>query len=635
MNTKEQASRFLMQATLGANYPLIEKVSQDGINNWLDQQLEHRVEEENGFVKDGFYQKTHDIWRGKSETKGFKKKLIDAYTESNINGAGNNPALPYNYYFRQAWWHKTLVQGNLAEDTNLDNDFTEQPKISETEANADNLVRHRVAQALSEILVISDNSILELDAEGMASYYDLLYKHALGSYKDLLTDVSLHPCMGVYLTHINNRKAEPTKNIHPDENYAREIMQLFTIGLFELNPDGSHQQENGKDIPTYNNDDIKEMARVFTGIKASEYNFEYPNAVLNFDGEDVRMADINGQEIDFNDGINNSVKMIPYVSMIKPMATEDDYHDLEPKKLLNGWIDLPKRTASGGSATLADIKAAVSRLVEHKNTAPFIAKKLIQQLVTSNPTPAYVKAVASAFGKSGNLKAAVKTILTYPQSNVVTIGDSDISNIQKLKSPLLRVTQLLRAFNVSNEQKRLWLIGSDIKDDLNHHILSSPTVFNFYKPDFIPHGDIEKENKVAPEFELYNAHTSISYVNMVYRWLFGEALPLVSTQIKTGVTPPHVVPELDAETLLANTQSKLNLNFDAELPLAADKNKWSQLIERVSLILTGKEQSSVKTNILDALDKQNDPSNPNNSLWIVQTVVFMIAVSPDFAILEA
>ncbi|WP_133405917.1 DUF1800 family protein [Parashewanella tropica] len=631
MNTKEQASRFLMQATLGANHQLIEKVSQDGISAWLDEQLNHQVQVENGFVKDGFYQKTHDIWRGKSKTKGFRAKINAAYPNVPINGeSGSNPALPYNYYFRQAWWHKTLVQGNLPEDSTLDTDFTEQPKISASEASSDNLVRHRVAQALSEILVISDNSILELDAEGMASYYDLLYKHALGSYTDLLTDVSLHPCMGVYLTHINNRKAVPAENIHPDENYAREIMQLFTIGLFELNADGSHQQANGKDIPTYNNDDIKEMARVFTGIKASEYSYEYPNATIN----GIDLSTIEGDPIEFADGVSNTVKMLPYVSMIKPMTTEDAFHDLEPKKLLNGWINLPKRTANGGAATLADIKEAVKRLVEHKNTAPFIAKKLIQQLVTSNPTPAYIQAVASSFGTKGDLKAAVKTILTYPLSNAVTIGDSAVGNIQKLKSPLLRVTQLLRAFNVSNEQKRLWMIGSDIKEDLNHHILSSPTVFNFYKPDFIPHGDVEKENKVAPEFELYNAHTSISYVNMVYRWLFGEALPLVSTEIKVA-TPPHIVPELDTETLLRNAQSRLNLNFDAELPLAADKNKWSQLIERVSLVLTGKEQSSVKANILDALDKQNDTSNPKNSLWIVQTVVFMIAVSPDFAILEA
>ncbi|MGB0892952.1 MAG: DUF1800 family protein [Parashewanella sp.] len=626
MNTIEEASRFLMQATMGANYQLIEEVSQQGISNWLNDQLSHEYK-----TDDSFYRKTKAIWRGDSGTKGFKSKILTAYGENQINGVGNNPALPYNYYFRMAWWHKTLVKGNLAADASLDSEFTEQVTLSDAETSTDNLVRHRIAQALSEILVISDNSILELDAEGMASYYDLLYKHALGSYKDLLTDVSLHPCMGVYLTHINNRKAVSEQNIHPDENYAREVMQLFSIGLFELNADGSHKKDsNGKDIPTYNNDDIKQMARVFSGIKANKYQYEWPNAVIN----GVPLTNIQNQPIEFADGVSNTLKILPYVSMTDVMATEDSFHDLGPKKLLNGWIDLPRRTANGGAAALADIQKAVERLVAHPNTAPFIAKKLIQQLVTSNPTPQYVTAAAQAFGTTGDLKQTVRTILTYPLSNTVTTGDSATGNIQKLKSPLLRVTQLLRAFKVSNTDKRLWMIGSDIKQALNQHILSSPTVFNFYKPDFTPHGEIETENKVAPEFELYNAYTSISYVNMIYDWLFGEALPLVSTQIKAGETPPHIVPELNPSVLLANVNSRLKLDFTAELPLAA-QSSWPQLIERVSLLLTGKKQSSIKVNILDTLANQNDPSNPQNNLWIVQTVVFMIAVSPDFAILEA
>lgn len=629
MNSREKASRFLMQATLGANYRLIEEVANIGIEPWLDNQLDNKWGNE-----DSFLQTTRNIWRGKESTAGFKQLLTQHYGEPNINGEGNNPALPYKYYFRMAWWHKTLLKGNSIGTDNQRDGITQAIKVSDFETDTSNLVRHRVAQALSEILVISDNSVLELDAEGMADFYDLLYKHALGSYKDLLTDVSLHPCMGVYLTHINNRKEDVAKRIHPDENYAREIMQLFTIGLFELNSDGSHKKDAaGKDMPTYDNDDIKELAKVFTGIKAQQYLYEWPNANIDVNGFKVPFASINRQTVELGDDVSKVFKILPYVDMLKPTIADDSFHDLSAKSLLKGKLTLPARSASGGQATLNDIKSAVAQLVANPNTAPFIAKKLIQQLVTSNPTPQYVQAVAAKFGSEGDLKAVVREILTYPLSNKVTIGNGSIGNIEKLKSPLLRVTQLLRAFNVYNDEKRLWLIGEDIKAYTSQHTLSSPTVFNFYKPDFVPHGKIEDANKVAPEFELYNAHTSISYVNMMYDWLFGDALPLVSTQIKPHQTPPHPVPELDADILLANTRSKLKLNLSEELKLATKKSDYPALISRVSLLLTGKETPSNQQDILTTLAPY-DPSSTTQQLWIVQTVIFMIAIAPEFTVLE-
>ena len=198
-NSKQQVSRFLMQATLGANQALVDKVSRQGIESWLQQELTHPLQEDNIFES-----ATAGIW------KYFRNKLVDAHGERAIDGDGNNPALPYKWYFHMAWWQKSLESQSQ-------------------------LLRHRIALALSEILVISDNSSLELDAIGMASYYDLLFKHAFGNYADLLYDVSMHPCMGVYLSHMNNQKADPDKHIHPDENYAREIMQLFSIGLYEVN----------------------------------------------------------------------------------------------------------------------------------------------------------------------------------------------------------------------------------------------------------------------------------------------------------------------------------------------------------------------------------------------------------------
>ena len=181
MDSLHDTSRFLMQATLGAKHATLKQVAEAGIENWLNQQLNTTPRHQNTFSN-----ATNEIWQS------FRQKLVAAHGESTINGDGNDPALPYKWYFHMAWWQHTLSQ-------------------------EDDLLRQRVAQALSEILVISDNSSLELNAVGMGSYYDLLYNHAFGSYADLLYAVSLHPCMGVYLSHMNNRKADPSRHIHPDE----------------------------------------------------------------------------------------------------------------------------------------------------------------------------------------------------------------------------------------------------------------------------------------------------------------------------------------------------------------------------------------------------------------------------------
>lgn len=642
-STEEKAAQFLMQATLGADYTTIQAVSRDGIENWLNSQLNYpfnaQAEQDlnNPVLEDRFYTKTRDLWRGRNGQAGFKQAMKAAFGEDAINGSGNNPALPYKYYFRMAWWHRTLAKGLKAADTakstntiNTQADtLTGTTRLAVHETDSNHLVRQRVAQALSEIVVISDNSVLELNSEGMASFYDILYRHALGSYKDLLLEVSLHPCMGVYLSHMNNRKGVPNQNIHPDENYAREIMQLFTIGLFQLNPDGTRKKDaQGKDIPTYTNSDIKELARVFTGLKADHYRYEWPNARVG-DDSTILFSAIEGKEIQLDDGQSKTFKTIPYVDMTKQMKLDNSFHDNGSKSLLNRHISL-----SAGATAAQDIEKAVERLVAHPNTAPFIATKLIQQLVTSNPLPAYVKAVASKFGANGNLKAVIKEILTYPLTNPVTKRTSalETTGSEKLKSPLLRATQLLRGFNAYNASGRMWVIGDGIKSDINQHPLSSPTVFNFYKPDFTPHGKIEAADKVAPEFELHNAYTSISYVNMIYQWLFGDALPLVSTTISQTDPTIKNVPELNADTLLARSQDKLKFEFSEELKLAARRDRHYQLIERVSLILAGKKTLSIKEDIYQTLTKYNTTTQ-DSRLWIVQTTVFMVAVSAEFAVL--
>lgn len=562
----ERSSLFLQSATLGANEPLIKKVARHGVEVWLEEQLSAQLS-----VRDTFQSETQDIWAE------FRSKLLSRHGERALNGEGNNPALPYKYYFRMAWWQKVL-------STKV-NDLTH--------------VRHRVAQALSEILVISDNSILELDAIGMASYYDILYRHAFGKYSDLLEEVTMHPCMGVYLSHMNNQKADPKRNIHPDENYAREIMQLFTIGLYELNMDGTRTKG---DVPSYDNNDIRELARVFTGLKASEYRYEWPGEFFPY----------NGEKIHFDDSIDKTNKMPPFVNMVEPMNVDEAYHDAGEKTLLKGHIKV--KAGQKGSAEIHDV---VRQLVAHPNTAPFIAKKLIQQLVTSNPSKDYVMDVASKFGRFGDLKAVVRQVLLHPEA----------LKPQKLKSPLLRVTQILKAFDVTNDSGKLWVTGDYIQDSLNQHPLSSPTVFNFYKPDFVPHGPIERADLVAPEFELQNASTSVAYINTMYAWVMGGYLPLVSTEISASESN---IAELDADTLYRNQADRLRFDFGDLLRMADSPGRHEDLIDRVSIILTGKMNLPVKRDILKAFRYYND-----NPLWVVQTIIFLVSVSADYTVLEA
>lgn len=581
-NTKQEASRFLMQATLGADEATIEQVAKQGVSSWLDDQLSGGLP-----TDDSFEAETTEIW------KHFRHKLKRRYGTSAINGEGNNPALPYKFYFHMAWWHKTLT------------------------ASPEQLLRHRVAQALSEILVISDNSVLELDAEGMANYYDILYRNAFGRYGDILEQVSLHPCMGVYLSHMNNRKADPSRNIHPDENFAREIMQLFSIGLFELNEDGSRKKDAaGRDIPTYDNRDIKELARVFTGIQAHSYEYEWQTSFWP--------KEYNGAALNFADGVEKTYKTIPFVNMRKPMKIDESYHDRGSKSLLKGHIKLPGRQTGE-----QEIRTVVERLVSHPSTAPFIARHLINQLVTSNPTPEYIRAVARKFGSQGDMKAAVREILTYPLQHRTSIGQSYEVQSQKLKSPLLRVTQLLRAFGAHNQSGKLWITGDSIEDALEQHPMSAPTVFNFYKPDYVPHGPLRDAGLVAPEFELHTSATSIAYVNMMYYWLFGDYYPLVSTEINSDPAIQNA-PELNPDILSRPGKDKIKLNWSEEVAMAKSRSRHEELIDRISLKLTGKTNLPIKRKI-----KKSFATYDGNPLWVVQTIVFMIAISPEYTVLEA
>ncbi|MEL7251890.1 MAG: DUF1800 family protein, partial [Bacteroidota bacterium] len=244
--------------------------------------------------------------------------------------------IPYWYYWKMAWWNNIL--------------------------RSEDHVRQRVTHALSQIFVISEKSNLQLSGPGMANYYDLLHQHAFGNFRDLLYDISLHPMMGFYLSHINNPKSDEANNIHPDENYAREIMQLFSIGLFELNPDGTRQlDDNGNPIPTYDNNDIKEFAKIFTGLAPAGYWWPWEDYSL--------------YPPEWGSEYNESPAT---VVTWEPMVAFDNWHEPGPKYLLRG------QQVPAGQTTLEDINDAIDNLFHHPNVGPFIGKLLIQRLVKSN-----------------------------------------------------------------------------------------------------------------------------------------------------------------------------------------------------------------------------------------------------------
>jgi uncharacterized protein (DUF1800 family) len=315
-------------------------------------------------------------------------------------------------------------------------------------------------------------------------YYDILVRHAFGNYYDILREVTFHPVMGRYLSHVGNQKARPELNLYPDENYAREIMQLFSIGLWELNPDGTRKlDDSGQPIQTYHAADITELARVFTG--------------LWFAGQRWGL----GGDADKDN--------------LTPMQMWADTHDFGQKQLVRGFL-IPNRVPTPENG-VRDIEDAVHNLFNHSNTPPFICRQLIQFLVTSNPSTNYVARVAAKFindgiGKRGNLGVVVRAILLDPEARDPLVAFTS-PQFGRLKDPVQRTMALARAGRLMNYPDLVWWsVGSYYRETLQEPTLS-PTVFNFYRPDYQPPGLLTAAGLVGPAFQILDAHTAISVPN--------------------------------------------------------------------------------------------------------------------------
>ena len=392
-------------------------------------------------------------------------EIQNAQGQSELQWLDAQLALPINY-------HRDYMVF-----TNDDEDFRYISRIDawwKAVMQSDDQLRQRVAFALSEILVVSDlNNDLRSQPEGMVTYYDLLLTHAFGNFRDLLEAVTLSPIMGTYLSHLGNEKADDALNIRPDENYAREVMQLFTIGLDELNQDGTAKLDaNGNTIATYGQAEIEGFARVFTG--------------WTFAGSETFKR-----------------KSRDYVA---PMQAFEEYHSQKQKTLLNGDI-IPQ-----GYGAQESLQLALDNLFNHQNVAPFISKQLIQRLITSNPTPQYVERIASVFndngeGVRGDLAAVVKAI--YLDDEARHYG-SVLSYQGKIKEPLLKTVQFWRNLNARSPEGyyKTW----NLVDRYGQGPMQSSSVFNFFRPDYQP-AQLRTNSLVAPELQIAGDATIIGTMN--------------------------------------------------------------------------------------------------------------------------
>ncbi|MDB4459099.1 DUF1800 family protein [bacterium] len=528
----ESASRFLLQASLGPTDKEIAAVERMGFASWIDIQLGRKVSLTEPYIEYLTSRRDADI-----------EEPPHKFAYHKIKSAGNNVG---KLNTSTAWMRAAL--------------------------GGEDHMRQRTAWTLSQILVATANGVNIL-SDGMCNYYDTLITGAFGDYEDLLLNVTLHPMMGRYLSSLGNVKAVPALNRYPDENYAREIMQLFSIGLWELNPDGSMKIDaKGEPVPTYSNQDIQTLARVFTG--------------LWLEGE--KFGKINYSKFD------------------RPMALHDDRHDQDEKIALNGLLQLP-----AGQSALKDIRQTVKALANHPTTAPYISTRMINHMVTSNPSREYVGRVVAVWNRTdGNLGTVVKAILLDPEAR----GPSYLvkSGAGRLKDPILRTMTLLRGFRAGKDLGKgptdypglQWWSPSPL-DQLSQEPMRSPTVFNFFEAVYQKPGEIAENDLRSPEFQILNDVTAATVPN--YLW---KGISDGFHQRGKRYPDPKLVCDLGPEEQLA-------------------RDDLGALLDRCNLMVTaGTMRASTRSRLAAFLKKIEDPAER------ARMAVYGAAISPEGAILR-
>jgi uncharacterized protein (DUF1800 family) len=424
-------------------------------------------------------------------------------------------------------------------------------------------LRQRVAWALSQIFVVSGTEIYE--AYAMADYQNMLLNDAFGNYRQLIEDVTLSPVMGRYLDMVNNDKPNPTLGTTPNENYARELLQLFSIGVQMLNADGTPQLDTqGQSIPTYNQSVVEGFSYLFTGwtfAPRPAATSQFPNPI-NYDGT---------------------------------MVSFPDHHFSSAGPLLAG-CNLP-----AGQTPEQDLKYALDCVFQHPNVSPFISLRLIQHLVTGNPTPAYVGRVSAVFandghGVRGNLAAVVRAILLDHEAR----GDApSVPGSGHYREPVLFMTTLLRSLGGQSDGVYLRAAAAG----MSQNVFTSPTVFNYYPPGYTLPGT----QTLAPEFFITDAATALTRANFVNRLIFGG-----------GVAPDSTVTGATGTTL--------------DLTALASAPDTQTLVNNLSTVLLHGSLSNAAASAIAAAAKSSAPGASTAGLGQAQIAAYLVATSPQFQV---
>jgi uncharacterized protein (DUF1800 family) len=500
--TAAEASRFLGQASFAASDDEIRKVQEIGYSGWFNAQfLAPRGQ--------GYY-----AWL---KANGYVKVA----NRSNFSGIDN------------AIWRKLIT--------------------------SDDVLRQRIVLALSEIFVVSLTGLQEKWRGPMSTHYmDLLDTHAFGNYRDLLEAVTLSPCMGFYLNMRGNQKADGSGR-EPDENYAREILQLFSIGLIELNPDGTPSGGAAKDA--YDQSTITGLAKVFTG-----WDYDRPK---RDDSPDYAT---------------------------RPMVLDSRKHDSGTKSFLNTSV-------SASTSGQAAMKQALDTIANHPNVGPFIGRQLIQRLVTSNPSPEYVRRVAEAFnnnglGQRGDFKAVIRATLLDPEARrAPTLNETTRG---RLRPPMQRFIQWARTFNVQSRRDK-WELGdlSDPAKQLGQSPLRAPSVFNFYRPGYVPpNSGLATAGLTAPEFQINNETTMVAWANF-------------------------------AQSFIEYGYKDCEPDYTAELALA---NNVPALVRRVSLLIAADSLSDATLQTIIKAVSSIKAENKDGKLDRVYASIHLVMCTPEYLV---
>ncbi len=519
-----EAARFLTQATFGPTFADIQHLRTVGYAAWFDQQFNRPASHQTPY----------------------------------LDFVGAIPEPVYSNARMEAWW-LNAVRG-------------------------EDQLRQRVAWALSQIFVISDASDVIGAPYPVAYYYDLLIDHAFGNYRSLLEAVTTSPAMGAYLSMLGNRRPDPALNLRPDENYAREILQLFSIGLVRLNPDGSPMLQGGQPLPSYDQYHIKTFAHVFTGWNFGNCSgFEYCSP---------------GYPI--------------AVGWSQPMQPFAAFHHVERDADPDNDSFLLGALRPAGGTPQQNLALALDNIAAHPNVGPFIARRLIQNLVTSNPTPAYIARMSAVFddngaGVRGDLRALVRAIL---MDNEARNGHLLMpATFGKVREPLLRQTHLWRAFNAASLDGRYrdWNPEFDFGQAPNR----ARSVFNFFLPDYQPPGELAQAGLYAPEIQIINE----TLVTRTANWFWHAAE-------REHVGSPFAQ-DPDPERIL--------LDFR---PLQAIAGDNGVLLDRLNLLLmNGQMSAQMRTVLRTHLDAiPYAAGNDGGGRARVWGAVHLITTSPEYIV---